>query len=51
MTEALNEFSAKTGQSWSLNPGDGAFYGPKIDVQVGDPSTGGAVTPPARTSR
>lgn len=34
MTEALNEFKAKTGQAWSLNPGDGAFYGPKIDVQV-----------------
>ena len=51
MMEALNEFQEKTGHSWSLNPGDGAFYGPKIDVQVGDPSTGGAVTPPARTSR
>jgi len=36
MEEALNEFSAKTGQSWTLNPGDGAFYGPKIDVQVYD---------------
>uniref|UniRef100_A0A7S3AP41 Probable threonine--tRNA ligase, cytoplasmic n=1 Tax=Haptolina ericina TaxID=156174 RepID=A0A7S3AP41_9EUKA len=36
MTEALNEFKAKTGQSWTLNPGDGAFYGPKIDVQVFD---------------
>ena len=34
MTEALNEFQAKTSQAWSLNPGDGAFYGPKIDVQV-----------------
>merc|ERR1719327_2517676 len=36
MTEALNDFKAKTGHSWSLNPGDGAFYGPKIDVQVFD---------------
>ncbi|KAL3916740.1 MAG: hypothetical protein SGPRY_006691 [Prymnesium sp.] len=36
MTEALDEFKAKTGQSWTLNPGDGAFYGPKIDVQVFD---------------
>ena len=36
MTEALNEFEAKTGRKWSLNPGDGAFYGPKIDVQVFD---------------
>jgi len=36
MTEALNEFKEKTGHTWSLNPGDGAFYGPKIDVQVFD---------------
>ena len=36
MTEALNEYSAATGTPWSLNPGDGAFYGPKIDVQVFD---------------
>ena len=25
-----------TGYSWTLNPGDGAFYGPKIDVAVTD---------------
>ncbi|XP_072423879.1 threonine--tRNA ligase 1, cytoplasmic-like isoform X2 [Chiloscyllium punctatum] len=24
------------GQPWELNPGDGAFYGPKIDVQIKD---------------
>ena len=36
MTEALNEFKEATGHPWSLNPGDGAFYGPKIDVQVFD---------------
>jgi len=36
MEEALNEFKEKTGQPWSLNPGDGAFYGPKIDVQIFD---------------
>merc|ERR1719198_2802383 len=36
MIEALKDFTAKTGLSWSLNPGDGAFYGPKIDVQVFD---------------
>ena len=36
MADALDEFMAKTGTSWSLNPGDGAFYGPKIDVQVFD---------------
>jgi hypothetical protein len=26
LEEALNEF----GRKWSLNPGDGAFYGPKV---------------------
>merc|ERR1719198_1836482 len=36
MTEALEAFKAETGHAWSLNPGDGAFYGPKIDVQVFD---------------
>ena len=36
MTEALNEYSSVSGHAWSLNPGDGAFYGPKIDVQVFD---------------
>merc|ERR1719494_160899 len=29
---ALNKF----GQPWTLNPGDGAFYGPKIDIQIQD---------------
>ncbi|XP_067878916.1 threonine--tRNA ligase 1, cytoplasmic-like isoform X2 [Heterodontus francisci] len=24
------------GQPWELNPGDGAFYGPKIDIQIKD---------------
>uniref|UniRef100_A0AAR2L968 threonine--tRNA ligase n=1 Tax=Pygocentrus nattereri TaxID=42514 RepID=A0AAR2L968_PYGNA len=28
----LNEF----GEKWVLNPGDGAFYGPKIDIQIKD---------------
>jgi threonyl-tRNA synthetase len=23
-------------QTWKLNPGDGAFYGPKIDIHVRD---------------
>jgi len=36
MAEALDEFQHKVGKKWSLNPGDGAFYGPKIDVQVFD---------------
>mmetsp|Transcript_9218 Transcript_9218/g.9186 ORF Transcript_9218/g.9186 Transcript_9218/m.9186 type:complete len:824 (+) Transcript_9218:58-2529(+) len=26
----------KSGKQWKLNPGDGAFYGPKIDIQVYD---------------
>jgi threonyl-tRNA synthetase len=26
LEEALNEF----GQKWTINPGDGAFYGPKV---------------------
>uniref|UniRef100_A0A8C7UHD0 threonine--tRNA ligase n=1 Tax=Oncorhynchus mykiss TaxID=8022 RepID=A0A8C7UHD0_ONCMY len=28
----LNEF----GEPWKLNPGDGAFYGPKIDIKIKD---------------
>jgi threonyl-tRNA synthetase len=28
LEEALNEF----GYKWTLNPGDGAFYGPKVRV-------------------
>lgn len=32
LTEALNKF----GHKWSLNPGDGAFYGPKIDITIQD---------------
>lgn len=32
LEEALNEF----GQKWTLNPGDGAFYGPKIDITIQD---------------
>ena len=30
--EALNE----SGLPWKLNPGDGAFYGPKIDITLKD---------------
>ena len=36
LTEALNNFCSKTGRSWELNEGDGAFYGPKIDIDVFD---------------
>lgn len=32
LENALNKF----GRPWVLNPGDGAFYGPKIDIKVFD---------------
>lgn len=32
LTQALNKF----GHPWKLNPGDGAFYGPKIDITLCD---------------
>jgi threonyl-tRNA synthetase len=32
LKEALDKF----GKGWKLNPGDGAFYGPKIDIHVTD---------------
>ena len=32
LTNALNAF----GEKWELNPGDGAFYGPKIDIVISD---------------
>ena len=35
LKEALDEFSASSeGIAWELNAGDGAFYGPKIDIAV-----------------
>ncbi|MCL7043479.1 hypothetical protein MKW94_023879 [Papaver nudicaule] len=34
LKEALNDF----GRPWQINEGDGAFYGPKIDVSVFDSS-------------
>ena len=34
--EALRSSLAQFGGEYTLNPGDGAFYGPKIDVQVAD---------------
>ncbi|OCK86610.1 threonyl-tRNA synthetase [Cenococcum geophilum 1.58] len=33
---ALNTFTQSLGTTWSENPGDGAFYGPKIDVALTD---------------
>eukprot|EP01132_Coremiostelium_polycephalum_P011285 gene11285-13820_t len=32
LRDALNKF----GKPWKLNPGDGAFYGPKIDIHITD---------------
>ena len=32
LAEALNEFAGEN--QWKVNPGDGAFYGPKIDIKV-----------------
>lgn len=29
---ALEEFTAAGGSQWELNPGDGAFYGPKVSL-------------------
>lgn len=36
LKSALEEFAAAGGSSWELNPGDGAFYGPKIDITIND---------------
>jgi len=33
---ALHEALRANGLQYALNPGDGAFYGPKIDIDVGD---------------
>lgn len=34
--KALEEMLNKFGKPWQLNPGDGAFYGPKIDITISD---------------
>ncbi|XP_055545392.1 threonine--tRNA ligase 1, cytoplasmic isoform X1 [Wyeomyia smithii] len=34
--KALAESLDKFGQTWKENPGDGAFYGPKIDITIMD---------------
>jgi threonyl-tRNA synthetase len=36
LKEALDEFTAAGGGKWEMNPGDGAFYGPKIDITISD---------------
>lgn len=34
--KALSESLDEAGVPWKLNPGDGAFYGPKIDITLTD---------------
>lgn len=34
--EALKKALDSLGKPWKLNPGDGAFYGPKIDIKLYD---------------
>lgn len=34
--EVLKGILGKSGKKWEINEGDGAFYGPKIDVKVSD---------------
>lgn len=36
LTQALKRFASEGGAAWELNPGDGAFYGPKIDITISD---------------
>ena len=36
LKEALDKFTASGGGQWELNEGDGAFYGPKIDITISD---------------
>jgi threonyl-tRNA synthetase len=36
LAEVLDDFKGETGNAWKLNPGDGAFYGPKIDIHISD---------------
>lgn len=36
LKEALDSFTEKLGTKWELNEGDGAFYGPKIDITLYD---------------
>ena len=36
LKDALDKFTSSGGGQWELNEGDGAFYGPKIDVILSD---------------
>ncbi|KAI9717233.1 MAG: threonyl-tRNA synthetase [Chrysothrix sp. TS-e1954] len=36
LTKALDDFAETSKVKWEMNPGDGAFYGPKIDITISD---------------
>ncbi len=36
LKKALNKFQEAGNGEWELNEGDGAFYGPKIDIEISD---------------
>jgi threonyl-tRNA synthetase len=36
LRDSLNKFTKEVGTTWEENPGDGAFYGPKIDIALLD---------------
>jgi hypothetical protein len=36
LESALNGFTKSSGAVWEMNPKDGAFYGPKIDIAIMD---------------
>jgi len=36
LKRCLDAYSARSGKKWELNEGDGAFYGPKIDITIRD---------------
>lgn len=36
LADSLDRFCGQKGISWDVDPGDGAFYGPKIDITISD---------------
>lgn len=36
LEKSLNKFCQANNVEWELNPGDGAFYGPKVDIVISD---------------
>ncbi|KAJ3103446.1 threonyl-tRNA synthetase [Phlyctochytrium bullatum] len=36
LEDSLIKFEKQFGFKWELNPGDGAFYGPKLDIRISD---------------